>query len=59
METEMPFDIERTTSTECRNRALVDAARAVQALPQAQRPKARRLEVEDRSRGADRRNSNP
>src|SRR6266705_1966708 len=58
MRTEIRFAIGRTTSTECPTRALVDAARAVQALLRGQGRKALLREAEDRLSGAGRRNSN-
>src|SRR2546425_9705371 len=58
MRTEIRFAIGRTTSTDCPSRALVDAARAVQALLRGQGRKVLLREAEDRLSGAGRRNSN-
>src|SRR5436190_19705572 len=58
MQTEIRFAIGRTTSTDCPSRALVDAARAVQALRRGLGRKVLLREAEDRLSGAGRRNSN-
>ena len=57
MQTEMRFATGRTTSTEFQSRALLDGARAVQALPRGHLPKVRLREAEDRSSEGGRRNS--
>jgi hypothetical protein len=57
MQMEIRFAIGRSTSTECRSRALVDAAGPVQALFLGLGRKVRLREAVDQSSAAGRRNS--